>query len=73
MQEQGEDDPQTLLYKKLWIEAEAALCSMKYELRLAQMKIKLEKCEQHLATGESLRIIISLKDGSKLLALQYDT
>lgn len=53
MLEQGEDDTQTLVYKKLWIEAEAALCSMKYELRLAQMKNKLEKCEQNLATGES--------------------
>lgn len=62
IQEQGED-PQTLLFKNLWIEAEAALCSMKYELRLAQMK--LEKCKQHQATGESFRgIIISLKKGS---------
>lgn len=30
------------VYKKLWIDAEAALCSLKYELQLAKMKIEAE-------------------------------
>ncbi|XXG76291.1 hypothetical protein AAC387_Pa08g0667 [Persea americana] len=70
MQEQGEDDPQTLLYKKLWIEAEAALCSMKYELRLAQMKIKLEKCEQHLATDSHCSFGTAGEKSSNLDAIE---
>ncbi|XP_058105101.1 uncharacterized protein LOC131248709 isoform X3 [Magnolia sinica] len=45
--EQVQEHPQTLLYKNLWFEAEAALCSMKHEL--ARMKIEMEKYEQHQA------------------------
>ncbi|CAL9084115.1 unnamed protein product [Musa textilis] len=37
-----EGDAQTLLYKNLWIEAEAATCRLKYELQLTQMKIESE-------------------------------
>ncbi|XP_073106104.1 uncharacterized protein [Elaeis guineensis] len=38
----GDDNPQTLLYKNLWIEAEVALCRLKYELQLARMKIEAD-------------------------------
>ncbi|XP_073001744.1 uncharacterized protein [Typha latifolia] len=43
-----EEESRTLLYKNLWIEAEVALCTMKYELQLARMKLKMEnqKLEQ---------------------------
>eukprot|EP00262_Sarcandra_glabra_P014683 TRINITY_DN4341_c0_g3_i1.p1 TRINITY_DN4341_c0_g3~~TRINITY_DN4341_c0_g3_i1.p1 ORF type:complete len:461 (-),score=101.18 TRINITY_DN4341_c0_g3_i1:307-1620(-) len=41
--EQGGECHQTQLYKNLWIEAEAALCSMKYEVQLSRMKIEMEK------------------------------
>ncbi|URD95167.1 hypothetical protein MUK42_31823 [Musa troglodytarum] len=37
-----EGDARTLLYKNLWIEAEAATCRLKYELQLTQMKIESE-------------------------------
>ena len=40
-----EDDPQAVLYKNLWMQAEAALCSMKYELQVARMKLEIEDCE----------------------------
>ncbi|XP_077233752.1 uncharacterized protein LOC143876026 isoform X2 [Tasmannia lanceolata] len=46
MSDEGENHPRTLLYKNLWIESEAALSSMKYELELAKMKIEMEKIEQ---------------------------
>eukprot|EP00262_Sarcandra_glabra_P014682 TRINITY_DN4341_c0_g2_i2.p1 TRINITY_DN4341_c0_g2~~TRINITY_DN4341_c0_g2_i2.p1 ORF type:complete len:1153 (-),score=223.97 TRINITY_DN4341_c0_g2_i2:279-3737(-) len=42
----GDYHSQALLYKNLWIEAEAALCSMKYEGRLARMKIEMERCNK---------------------------
>ncbi|KAF1865353.1 hypothetical protein Lal_00004727 [Lupinus albus] len=37
-----EADSQTLLYKNLWLEAEAALCSVSYKARYNQMKIEME-------------------------------
>ncbi|CAL5204162.1 unnamed protein product [Lathyrus oleraceus] len=36
-------ESQTLLYKNLWLEAEAALCSVSYKNRYHQMKIEMEK------------------------------
>ncbi|CAI8598641.1 unnamed protein product [Vicia faba] len=36
-------ESQTLLYKNLWLEAEAALCSVSYKNRYNQMKIEMEK------------------------------
>ncbi|RDX67438.1 hypothetical protein CR513_53690, partial [Mucuna pruriens] len=36
-------EPQTVLYKNLWLEAEAALCSVYYKARFNQMKIEMEK------------------------------
>ncbi|XP_077248321.1 uncharacterized protein LOC143887955 [Tasmannia lanceolata] len=47
MRDEGENQPQTLLYKNLWIDSEAALCSMKYELQLVRMKFEMEKCKQN--------------------------
>lgn len=41
-----EEDPQTLLYKNLWIEAEVALCSMKYELARMKLEMENDKCHQ---------------------------
>ncbi|OIW15320.1 hypothetical protein TanjilG_10760 [Lupinus angustifolius] len=40
--EDEESDSQTLLYKNLWLEAEAALCSVSYKARYNQMKIEME-------------------------------
>ncbi|KAJ8486340.1 hypothetical protein OPV22_018825 [Ensete ventricosum] len=37
-----EENTQTLLYKTLWIEAEAAACRLKYELQLTQTKTRSE-------------------------------
>ncbi|CAI8610662.1 unnamed protein product [Vicia faba] len=36
-------ESQTLLYKNLWLEAEAALCSVSHKNRYNQMKIEMEK------------------------------
>ncbi|XP_077245585.1 uncharacterized protein LOC143885340 [Tasmannia lanceolata] len=47
MSDERENHHQTLLYKNLWIESEAALCSMKYELQL--VKIEMEKNKQDKA------------------------
>jgi len=38
-----EENPQVLLYKNLWLEAEAALCSMKYKASILGMKTEMEK------------------------------
>ena len=49
----GEEEMQaeTLLYKNLWLEAEAALCSVSYRARFNRMKIEMEKCKTHKAKG----------------------
>ncbi|XVE64508.1 hypothetical protein DITRI_Ditri07aG0106100 [Diplodiscus trichospermus] len=41
--EKEEAHPQVLLYKNLWLEAEAALCSINYMARYNNMKIEIEK------------------------------
>ncbi|XP_027367333.1 uncharacterized protein LOC113873417 isoform X2 [Abrus precatorius] len=38
-----EVEPQTVLYKNLWLEAEAALCSVYYRARYNQMKLEMDK------------------------------
>ncbi|XP_022762751.1 uncharacterized protein LOC111308578 isoform X2 [Durio zibethinus] len=43
--EKEEAHPQVLLYKNLWLEAEAALCSINYMARFNNMKIEMEKCK----------------------------
>lgn len=50
------DHPQTLVYKRLWIEAEAALCSMKYKLQYAQKHLKMEKWKDNSVKGVFLYI-----------------
>ncbi|KAM0910575.1 hypothetical protein ACQ4PT_014052 [Festuca glaucescens] len=37
------DDSQVSIYKKLWIEAEASVCKLKYELQVACMKLVAKK------------------------------
>ncbi|KAL6972205.1 hypothetical protein U1Q18_031893 [Sarracenia purpurea var. burkii] len=45
----GEEEKQSeaLLYKNLWLEAEAALCFVSYKSRFNRMKMKMEKCKSH--------------------------
>ncbi|KAL5551463.1 hypothetical protein UlMin_001639 [Ulmus minor] len=38
--------PQTLLFKNLWLEAEAAKCSMKYENRVLRMQLEMNGSNQ---------------------------
>uniref|UniRef100_A0A5B6ZGU9 Uncharacterized protein n=1 Tax=Davidia involucrata TaxID=16924 RepID=A0A5B6ZGU9_DAVIN len=44
-----EMQPQTLMYKNLWLEAEAALCSINYRARFDRLKIEMERCKSHEA------------------------
>nr|XP_011470171.1 PREDICTED: uncharacterized protein LOC101301835 isoform X2 [Fragaria vesca subsp. vesca] len=37
--------PQTLLYKNLWLEAEAVICSTNYKARFNRLKTEMEKCK----------------------------
>jgi hypothetical protein len=46
-----ETQSQSLLYKNLWLEAEAELCSINYKARYNRMKIEMEKSESHKAKG----------------------
>lgn len=41
--DEEETDPQALLYRNLWLEAEAALCSISYRARFDRMKIEMKK------------------------------
>jgi hypothetical protein len=34
---------QVSIYKKLWIEAEASVCKLKYELQITRMKLAANK------------------------------
>ncbi|KAL5568053.1 hypothetical protein UlMin_024628 [Ulmus minor] len=43
--DEEDTEPQTLLYKNLWLEAEAALCSVNYKARFNRMKLEMEKCK----------------------------
>ncbi|KAA8533520.1 hypothetical protein F0562_031046 [Nyssa sinensis] len=42
-----EIQPQALLYKNLWLEAEAAVCSINYRARFDRLKIEMERCKLH--------------------------
>lgn len=48
-----ETEPQVLLYKNLWLEAEAVICSTNYRARFDRMKIEMEKCNSHEAKDVS--------------------
>ncbi|KAF3432725.1 hypothetical protein FNV43_RR23827 [Rhamnella rubrinervis] len=45
--DEEDTQPQTLLYKNLWLEAEAALCSISCKARFNRMKTEMEKSEFH--------------------------
>lgn len=44
-----EMQPNGFLYKTLWLEAEAELCSINYKARYNRMRIEMEKSELHEA------------------------
>ncbi|OVA03004.1 hypothetical protein BVC80_8797g20 [Macleaya cordata] len=48
--------PKIQLYKNLWLEAEAALCSMKYNVRFASMKIEMEKYKLQQEKGKPINV-----------------
>ncbi|KAE8705263.1 Detected protein of unknown function [Hibiscus syriacus] len=50
--ENEEANPQVHLYKNLWLEAEASLCSVNYMARFYNMKVELGKCK--LDPGEDM-------------------
>jgi hypothetical protein len=45
------DVSQMSIYKKLWIEAEASACKLKYELQVARMKLATKKGHNNTETG----------------------
>ncbi|XP_054797414.1 uncharacterized protein LOC129302500 [Prosopis cineraria] len=49
-------DSQTLLYRNLWLEAEATICSMNYRARYNQMKIEMEKCSEQRDVKEQSKL-----------------
>lgn len=49
--DEEEQEPQNMLYKNLWLEAEAALCSINYKARFARMKGEMKKYKQHQTKG----------------------
>ncbi|KAJ4954902.1 hypothetical protein NE237_011685 [Protea cynaroides] len=51
-----ETHPQTILFKQLWLEAEAALCSIKYKARYDRWKIEMEKWQRAQEKGKPIDI-----------------
>ncbi|CAK7324290.1 unnamed protein product [Dovyalis caffra] len=49
-----ESESQILLYKNLWLEAEASLCSVNYITRFNRMKIEMEKGNSQKANGKPI-------------------
>lgn len=49
--DEEETDPQALLYRNLWLEAEAVLCSITYKARFDRMKLEMEKFKLHKTEG----------------------
>ncbi|KAL2556313.1 uncharacterized protein Fot_01052 [Forsythia ovata] len=56
-----EMDPQALLFKNLWLEAEAKLCSISYKARFDHMKIEMEKFKSNKGEGNSAAVEKMLK------------
>ncbi|KAL2540316.1 Uncharacterized protein Adt_01294 [Abeliophyllum distichum] len=56
-----EMDPQALLFKNLWLEAEAKLCSISYKARFHHMKIEMEKFKSNKGEGNSAAVEKMLK------------
>lgn len=48
-----EMQPNGFLYKKLWLEAEAELCSVNHKARYNRMRIEMEKSELQKAKGNN--------------------
>lgn len=46
-----EKEPKCSLFKNLWLEAEAEVCSINYKARYNRMKIEMEKSELNKANG----------------------
>ncbi|KAJ1400588.1 hypothetical protein SESBI_29456 [Sesbania bispinosa] len=59
-----EEESQTVLYKNLWLEAEAALCSMYYRDRYRQMKIEMEK-HSYKQRANILLLYVDMEEQSK--------
>ena len=55
----SDNDAQMMIYKNLWIEAEASMCKLKYELQLARMKLAAKYNNQQ--TGQYLCLCVSSK------------
>ncbi|XP_008808274.1 uncharacterized protein LOC103720380 isoform X2 [Phoenix dactylifera] len=64
-----EEDPQTLLYKNLWIETEVALCSMKYELARMKLEMENDKCHQRANSYDSSDMERKLSQLTRLRSL----
>ncbi|XP_020248270.1 uncharacterized protein LOC109825787 [Asparagus officinalis] len=54
-----EENPQVVLYKNLWMQAETALCSMKYELQLARMTLEMEKNDYETEEKDPVQLMKS--------------
>jgi hypothetical protein len=52
------EDAQMMVYKNLWIEAEASTCKLKYELQLARMKLAAKNESQQ--TGQYLCLCLCM-------------
>lgn len=48
-----EAHPQSLLYKNLWLEAEAALSSITYKARFNRIKAEMERCQSQPSNGKN--------------------
>lgn len=53
--DEEEQEPQNMLYKNLWLEAEAALCSINYKARFARMRGEM-KYKKHQTKGELIDV-----------------
>lgn len=49
-----ESDPQVILYKNLWLEAEASLCSASCMARFHHMKSEMDKLNSQKVSGKPL-------------------
>ena len=52
LHDEDESQPETLLYKNLWLEAEAQLCSVNHVARYNRMKFEMEKCHSQQPNGK---------------------
>ncbi|XP_020084154.1 uncharacterized protein LOC109707349 isoform X4 [Ananas comosus] len=64
-----EGDACTLLYKNLWIEAEVALCSMKYELARMKLKTGSAKLQQKVNSSDPSDDVKPSDEVTRLISL----